>query len=184
MGRAAYCQNLEACYNPFVIEKLEGENASYRRLKPWVQLTRFLKGHPSSTPDVRTPDDLTLGADESVQSVMEFEGGEALHVRTMTGQLVLSIGKAEAMNLSVASLLEDLSVIFRKAVERVSLVHDGQTLESKGILHDVLEQDGDSELLVVIGQPACKPERYRSAIDEEIPEDLPGDWAATHMEDP
>ena len=53
-------------------------------------MTRFLRGRPSDTPDLRLPEDFQLVEDVEVLEAQ----GEAVHVRSLAGQLVFSRAKS------------------------------------------------------------------------------------------
>ncbi|CAE8639121.1 unnamed protein product, partial [Polarella glacialis] len=61
----------------------------------WCKLTRFLRGQPSPTPDLRTPKDLEELLSRGPIEIEPIPGAGALHVHTMTGKVVLSMQKSE-----------------------------------------------------------------------------------------
>merc|ERR1712224_569078 len=122
------------CRNPIRSVALARSHLSHFNLKdyeilgPWCKLTRFLRGRPSPTPDLRKPEDLIKELETNPQECQEISHAEAFNARTMAGKLVLSIVKADACTLVVQDILEQVSINVHKPLEQLSLVVEGQFL--------------------------------------------------------
>lgn len=129
----------------------------------WCPLTRFLRGHPSTEPDRRKPDELEKQLDEV--EVVEVQG-DAVHVRTLAGKLVFSQKKCQ---LHIMDLLAECARQMRTSQQRLQLLHGTSTIGNDE-LQKILEEPVVHLLILVGPEPVVK-----CFNRESIPEDVPGE---------
>lgn len=141
------------------------------------RLTRFLRGQPSPTPDLRIPEAVQNGVQDEMELLEEVSVTEALHVRTMAGRLVLSMSKSDLRKLGsfVQELLEELGSRCHVAPSQLKLLFDGRGLEPGEALQLVLDASGSIELLLIVAEE--EPEPDQEAMEEVMLEDWPGESA-------
>jgi len=144
---------------------------NYVPMGPSHRLTRFLRGRPSSTPDLRTPKDLDRALMDEDIKVDEVAGAEAVHVRTIVGKVVFSAAKADVILLLAQDVLDQIGIVLGKQPRQLSLALDERVLGQKDCLEPLLAQAGDLELLVLVGDD---DEPVATRPEEWIPEDVPG----------
>jgi len=130
------------------------------------KLTRFLRGKPSATPDLRKPEDLERVADAESEVIEQVPDADAVHVRTMAGRIVFSASKAAAKSLTLQDIREEVACNMGTSFRRLQLL-GGSEAE--------LQAEGALELLVVLGEEAASDEE-RDCSDEQMPEDWPGEF--------
>lgn len=141
------------------------------------RLTRFLRGHPSPTPERRILESVRDEIQDEMELIEEVSDDEALHVRTMAGRLVLSMLKSDVRKLGsfVQELLEELASRCHAAPAQLKLLYHGRSLEPGEALQLMLEESGTIELLLIVGEKAPDPDQ--EAMEEFIVEDWPGEGA-------
>merc|ERR1740129_1207413 len=139
------------------------------------RLTRFLRGQPSSTPDMRTPDDLVKQLD--LPEIEEVADCDAVTVRTMVGKVVFSAARKDINHLStVRDLVERISANVGKPAEQLTLVA-AEKLEPDAELRSVVQVEGSIELMLIINEKQKKAPTERRHMGEMISEDMPGEFS-------
>lgn len=141
----------------------------------FCRLTRFLRGQPSPTPDLRVPESVRNTTQDEMELLQEVSVSEALHVRTMAGRLVLSMAKSDLRKLGsfVQELLEELGSRCHVAPAQLKLLYEGCSLEPDEALELVLEAPGSIELLLIVAEK--EPDPDQEAMEEFVLEDWPGE---------
>lgn len=129
----------------------------YDELGPWFRLTRFRGGHPSATPDLRSPGDLERKTEADIDEVVEVDGVDALNARTLAGKLVFSIPKEGASTIPAMDLVERISVKVGVPPEQLQLAAGERSVDPEGSLLPFLKDQGDVELLVLVCDKAPNP---------------------------
>mmetsp|Transcript_88650 Transcript_88650/g.138736 ORF Transcript_88650/g.138736 Transcript_88650/m.138736 type:complete len:247 (-) Transcript_88650:98-838(-) len=142
----------------------------YRIPGPWLKLTRYLRGHPSSKPDQRKKRQVSQQHVSEVQKVVQ---ADSIHVSTLAGKVVVSMTKSEASSLHAKDLLQEASLNVGYPSHRLSLVHGDRVLETSDRLLDCWPVDGTFDLVLLVGED--RSEHPSTRFHEWIPEDAPGE---------
>jgi len=149
--------------------------SDFKILGPRCSLTRFLRGHPSSKPDLRMPQDLEDSLQKDPVEVDCVESTEALNIRTMAGKLLFSCEKTNVIDHTVNDLLLEISPGLCIPHHQLCLISGSKPLTSSDPLQPLLSEEGVIELLVVIEEESMESLDSHPLHYEYIPEEVPGE---------
>mmetsp|Transcript_45260 Transcript_45260/g.105617 ORF Transcript_45260/g.105617 Transcript_45260/m.105617 type:complete len:1013 (-) Transcript_45260:29-3067(-) len=139
---------------------------------PWRRMTRFMRGRPQASPDLRKPEDVER-EQHILEDVKEVEG-PAVHVRNMAGKLIFSASACDAADMTLPDLMRQLGGRLLVDPIRLKVLDGAEELEQP---RDLSRRVGEREVVdlqVLVGPPP-KPKRTAGEHCEQIPEDLPGE---------
>jgi len=144
------------------------------------RLTRFVRGKPSETPDLRKPEDIERES-RSQEEVVAVEG-PAVHVRNLAGRLVFSMPTDKVLACGMLEFTEQLALSLGVEATRLKLLDGAEELDPHEDLVRRISSHEVSEFQVLIC-PKTATDPRSNEPRESIPEDLPGCQTETGYDD-
>ena len=148
-----------------------GKDMPCQPIGDWCRLTRFVRGKPSETPDLRKPEDIERES-RSQEEVVAVEG-PAVHVRNLAGRLVFSMPTDKVLACGMLEFTEQLALSLGVEATRLKLLDGAEELDPHEDLVRRISSHEVSEFQVLIC-PKTATDPRENEPRESIPEDLPG----------